>query len=61
MDVECKCLIGSGSAEHPHPSATFVNFVEGEVQQGCVGGVSIGGGVISGLPKRTSHMISCYT
>jgi hypothetical protein len=37
-----------------------VNFVGGEVQQWCTGGTSNWDGVISRLPKRMVHRISCY-
>ncbi len=41
------------------PLCRVVYLVGGEVQQGFTGGTSNwGGGVISGLPKRTSHRIS---
>ena len=61
VHVECKCLIGSGSAEHCHPHAALLILLGVRYNRGARAVHLIGGEVISGLPKRTLHMISCYT
>jgi hypothetical protein len=61
VDVECKCLIGSGSAEHCHPYAALLILLGMRYNKGAQAVYLIGGGVVSRLPKRTLHRICCYT